>query len=61
MTTATSSIKDPICGMIVDPAKAIHVDRDGKTYYFCCEQCRTTFQATPSGTRPGKSGGCGCG
>ena len=36
---------DPICGMTVDEATAIHADRDGRRYYFCCPSCRTKFLA----------------
>jgi Cu+-exporting ATPase len=60
MTTATSTIKDPVCGMTVDAAKAIHADRSGKTHYFCGEACRDKFLAIPPGMKPEKSGGC-CG
>jgi Cu+-exporting ATPase len=39
---------DPVCGMSVDekaaPAKATH---QGKTYYFCSEECKTSFQQQP--------------
>jgi Cu+-exporting ATPase len=40
---------DPICGMMVDEASALHAERDGQTFYFCCEGCRQKFlaQATP--------------
>ena len=35
---------DPICGMKVDPAKAVHTSvKDGKTYYFCCAGCKKKF------------------
>jgi Cu+-exporting ATPase len=34
---------DPICGMSVDPQTAISCERDGKTWYFCCEHCRVKF------------------
>ncbi len=34
---------DPICGMSVDPATALSGERDGQTWYFCCESCRTKF------------------
>jgi cation transport ATPase len=34
MTAAAIATKDPICGMTVDEATAIHADRDGKTFYF---------------------------
>ncbi len=36
---------DPICGMTVDEATAIHAERDGETFYFCCEHCRKKFLA----------------
>jgi xanthine dehydrogenase accessory factor len=36
---------DPICGMTVDIATARYTTaRHGKTYYFCCAGCRTTFE-----------------
>ena len=37
--------KDPVCGMSVDEATAIKAERDGKTYYFCCESCRQKFMS----------------
>ncbi|MGA7703584.1 MAG: permease [Solirubrobacteraceae bacterium] len=30
---------DPVCGMKVDKARAICLERDGKTLYFCSEHC----------------------
>ena len=44
------SAKDPMCGMDVDEARARSagrtVDRDGKTYFFCSDQCRSRFAAS---------------
>jgi uncharacterized membrane protein YraQ (UPF0718 family)/YHS domain-containing protein len=34
---------DPVCGMKVDKAKAVTLERDGTTYYFCSEHCRHSF------------------
>ena len=35
-----SGIKDPVCGMTVDPMSAAHkTEYGGKNYYFCCEHC----------------------
>jgi uncharacterized membrane protein YraQ (UPF0718 family)/YHS domain-containing protein len=34
---------DPVCGMRVDRAKAVRLERDGHTYYFCSEHCRAAF------------------
>jgi len=35
--------KDPVCGMEVDPANAVTAERDGETFYFCCEGCKAKF------------------
>jgi Cu+-exporting ATPase len=35
--------KDPICGMTVDEATALHAERDGQTFHFCSEHCRQKF------------------
>ncbi|MDZ7265930.1 MAG: heavy metal translocating P-type ATPase [candidate division KSB1 bacterium] len=37
--------KDPICGMTVDETTSLTAERDGQTYYFCCEHCRQKFLA----------------
>ena len=35
---------DPVCGMTVTiTPSALSFERDGVTYYFCCEGCRTSF------------------
>jgi Cu+-exporting ATPase len=41
-------VRDPVCGMTVDPATAEHrhIHR-GYTYYFCSGGCRTKFAADP--------------
>lgn len=41
----TSVTKDPICGMTVDKATAIHEERNGQTFYFCSQHCRERFLA----------------
>jgi len=41
------AVKDPVCGMTVDPATAISHARAGTTYYFCSEGCRTKFASHP--------------
>ena len=59
MNEAQSVTKDPICGMTVDPATALQAQRDGKTSYFCCENCREKFLSNPVGAKQeGKAGGC---
>ena len=61
MREAKAVTKDPICGMTVDEATALHAERDGKTFYFCGDHCRQKFLSGSSGAQPeGKSRGC-CG
>ncbi|MCI4677366.1 heavy metal translocating P-type ATPase [Rhodoblastus acidophilus] len=40
--------KDPVCGMSVDPQKALSAVHGGATYYFCAEGCRGKFIADPT-------------
>lgn len=39
---------DPICGMTVDEATARSAERDGRTFFFCCEHCRQKFLGSES-------------
>src|SRR3954451_16286157 len=40
----THRVKDPVCGMDVDPHTAKHrADHNGRPYYFCSAGCRTKF------------------
>ncbi|PKB25360.1 Cu+-exporting ATPase [Novosphingobium kunmingense] len=45
----TTEVKDPVCGMTVDPAKtphhAVHQRHD---YYFCSSSCLAKFEANPA-------------
>ena len=61
MKKSKSVTKDPICGMTVDEATALHTERDGKTFYFCGESCRQKFLSTPAGAKPEAKSGCYCG
>ncbi|WP_038166687.1 HAD-IC family P-type ATPase, partial [Verrucomicrobium sp. BvORR106] len=36
-------VKDPVCGMMVDPATSLSAEKDGQTWHFCSEHCRTKF------------------
>ena len=41
--------RDPVCGMIVDPAASKpRAEHGGVTYYFCCAGCREKFLADPA-------------
>ena len=42
-------VKDPVCGMTVDPHQAKHrAVHAGRTYYFCSGRCRERFAAEPA-------------
>ena len=42
-------VKDPVCGMEIDPETAAgSSEYEGVTYYFCAEACKTEFDAEPS-------------
>jgi len=39
---------DPVCGMQVDPHKTdLTAEYDGRTYFFCAENCRKAFENQP--------------
>ena len=41
-------VKDPVCGMQIDPKSAVDSRQvDGKTYYFCSDACVQKFDAKP--------------
>jgi Cu+-exporting ATPase len=43
-----ASVRDPVCGMNVDPATSQHrFDYRGETFHFCSAGCRTKFVADP--------------
>jgi len=42
------SLKDPVCGMSVDPHTAEHrSEHSGKTWYFCSSGCQSKFEGDP--------------
>ena len=45
---ANAILRDPVCGMTVDPAAGKPTaDHAGCTYHFCSQGCRTKFVAAP--------------
>src|SRR6202048_5255683 len=43
---SSTTVKDPVCGMNVEPSTAQHkLDHAGNTYYFCCGSCLEKFRA----------------
>jgi Cu(I)/Ag(I) efflux system membrane fusion protein len=49
-------VKDPVCGMDVNPnaPDAIGAKHAGKTYYFCSQGCKKSFEANPGKYLPGQ-------
>ncbi len=48
-TVPPGTVKDPVCGMNVDPLKtAHHAEHAGHAYHFCSAGCRTKFIADPT-------------
>src|SRR3954454_6806946 len=46
---AAAKVRDPVCGMTVDPATSKHrFDHHGETFHFCSAGCRTKFTADPA-------------
>lgn len=46
---SVATVKDPVCGMTVDPAKTPHhAGHAGTDYHFCSAGCRTKFVADPA-------------
>ncbi len=47
-SAAAHTVKDPVCGMDVDPHSARHkAEHGGRPYYFCSAGCRAKFVADP--------------
>jgi YHS domain-containing protein len=44
-----ATVKDPVCGMEIDPRDAAATsDYEGATYYFCAIACKERFDAEPA-------------
>ncbi len=43
--TARRGARDPVCGMRVDRARALRLERGGERRYFCSERCLQTYQS----------------
>ncbi len=48
VAVAREEALDPVCGMTVEVATARHrLERDGRTWYFCCAGCLAAFESDP--------------
>jgi YHS domain-containing protein len=46
-STERSSLKDPVCGMMVSEQSRHKVEHNGKGFYFCSSHCLARFNAEP--------------
>ena len=57
---AAAIVRDPVCGMTVDPGdSAAHSAHGGHDYHFCCTGCRDKFAADPEKYITAKDPVCG--
>lgn len=42
-----TEVEDPVCGMMVKPPAAGHVEYRAKHYYFCSISCKEDFEKEP--------------
>ena len=41
-------VKDPVCGMMIDPKEAVATrEHAGQVFYFCSQDCVAKFDAEP--------------
>ena len=56
VTAQSGTVKDPVCGMDVDPAASEHVaEHEGVTHHFCSAHCLARFVADPQAFLGGSS------
>jgi Cu+-exporting ATPase len=47
-SSATATVRDPVCGMTIDPARAAGSSQErGETFFFCSLGCKAKFDASP--------------
>ena len=39
-----SLVRDPVCGMFVEPSRALQAREGATVHYFCSEDCRQSFR-----------------
>lgn len=67
-TAALELVKDPVCGMEVNPASSCCTELGGKVYHFCTAGCKASFKkayfkstkGTPNKVRSVSKKGAGC-
>jgi YHS domain-containing protein len=52
-TAANQMVKDPVCGMYMDPRLAVRMESNNQAFYFCSEDCRKKYLNHPPDDRAG--------
>jgi YHS domain-containing protein len=55
-TAAEERVVDVVCNMPVDPKTALKTEYQGKKYYFCQQECKNNFEASPGSYAAAKPG-----
>lgn len=50
-------VRDPVCGMEVERDKAVRFEAEGKTHFFCSENCKNNFLKHPEKKEPNSQNG----
>ncbi|AKT50946.1 heavy metal translocating P-type ATPase [Arsenicicoccus sp. oral taxon 190] len=45
---AEQLVRDPVCGMTIDPTTALSAEHDGRRFHFCSAHCQAAFTANPA-------------
>jgi len=53
--TGKNMVKDPVCGMYMDPRLAVKHEIKNGIFYFCSENCKKKFLEIPPGEEPTRS------
>lgn len=57
MGTKPALVRDPVCGMMIDPATAAaKSEYRGTTYFFCARGCQVAFDKDPGTYLAGRAG-----
>ncbi len=50
-SASTVTVKDPVCGMYMDPRLALCLQEKGTEVYFCSETCRQKYVSNQAGRK----------
>jgi YHS domain-containing protein len=44
---ASHTVKDPVCGMYMDPRLAVRIDNGNGSFFFCSKECKEKYLSQP--------------